>query len=253
MQYFRNLQYIDIAIYCNILQYQYIFPYLWPITHAIHNLARTLNVPSCQYYAANPRPAPAQEHARYTRVATLCTCPITTLLKPGTPRMCEYCDQLKYVPTQSPATACPVYAKPNSDTPSTCSDCVLYALIHQNTFVQRWNDVQTSLTTTRRQQIHPSLNYPQPVEHTTPPHDKGRPGVSVLATDTNTTQTWPNMFINLALTTHTLGGIRQVLMTTPASRLCTTTHISHPTLTLTMTHLHKLESLIQSIQDQILP
>ena len=37
-----------------------------PITHALHNLARTLNIPSCRHSITNPRPTPAQEHARYT-------------------------------------------------------------------------------------------------------------------------------------------------------------------------------------------
>ena len=102
-----------------------------PITHALHNLARTLNIPSCQHFTTNPLPTSDQEHARYTRAATICPCPITTLVKPGTPRMYEYCDQLKHILTQSPATACPAYAKPLSatDTPNTCSSCVLYALI----------------------------------------------------------------------------------------------------------------------------
>ena len=63
-----------------------------PITHALYNLVRTLNIPSCQHSISNLHPTPAQEHVRYTRAKTICLYPITTLVKPGTPRMCEYCD-----------------------------------------------------------------------------------------------------------------------------------------------------------------
>ena len=90
------------------------------------------------------------------------------------------------------------------------------------------------------------------MKHTTPSRDKGKPSDSVLAINTDNTQTSTKLFINLVLTTHTLEAIQHILTATPASRLCTTTHISHPTLPLTMTQLHNLNSLIQSIQDQTL-
>ena len=87
-----------------------------PNIHALHNFARTLNIPSCQHSIANPLPIPNQEHTRYTREITICPCPIATLPKPGTPRMCEYYDQLKNVLIYSPATFCPTCVKPLSDT-----------------------------------------------------------------------------------------------------------------------------------------
>ena len=40
---------------------------------------------------------------------------------------------------------------------------------------------------------------------------------------------------------------------TPAPNLYTTPHISHPTLPLPLTHLHRLHSIIQSAQDQTMP
>ena len=58
------------------------------------------------------------------------------------------------------------------------------------------------------------------------------------------------MFINLALTSHTLETIQQILTATPATNHCTTKHISHPILTLTMTQLHSLNGLIQANLDQ---
>ena len=136
--------------------------------------------------------------------------------------MYEYCDQIKHVLTQSPVTACPACAIPLSatDTPHTCSRCVLYALIHQNTFAHRWNDIQTTLTTTRHQQIHPSFNDPQPVKHTTPPRNNGRHSDSAIAINTTNTQTSTKLILNLVLTTHTINTIQQILTATPALRLC---------------------------------
>ena len=56
------------------------------------------------------------------------------------------------------------------------------------------------------------------------------------------------MVVTLALPSHTLEAIQQVL-TAPG----TTSYLSHPTLPLTMTHLHLVHGLIQSSQDQPLP
>ena len=91
------------------------------------------------------------------------------------------------------------------------------------------------------------------MRHTTPPRHKDTPSDSTTAITTANTQTTTRMVINLVPTTHTLHAIQQILIATPASRLCTTTHISHPTLPLSLTQLHKLNSDIQSIQDQPLP
>ena len=223
-----------------------------PLTHAIHNLACTLNIPSCQYYLANPRPTDVMQHARYIRAATICPCPVTKITNPGTPRMCEYCDLLHQVIRKSPTNDCPACAMPHTDANdlSTCLLCVLYALVHQNTFDQRWNDIQTSLTATRQQKVHSSLIYPKPVKNATPPRDKGRPSVLVLATKTDTTQTRTNIVINLTLTARTLGAIQQILRAIPTTNQCTIKHISHPALTLTMTQLHSLNGLIEVNLDQ---
>ena len=162
--------------------------------------------------------------------------------------MCEYCDQLKHVLTQSPVTACPARARPffATDTPHTCSRCLLYALIHQNTFAQRWNDIQHMLTTTRPQQLHASLNTPQPVKHTSPPQDKEDPSVSDIPPKTATTRTHPTMIVDLAISSHTLEAIQQFMTATPAM------HISHPTWPLTLTQLHRFNGLVHSSQDQVI-
>ena len=88
------------------------------------------------------------------------------------------------------------------------------------------------------------------MKHTTPSRDKGKPSVSVVPLTTDTFRTRPNMFINLALTSHTIEAIQQVLTATPVTNHCTTTHISYPTLMLTMTQLYSLNGLVQANLNQ---
>ena len=45
---------------------------------------------------------------------------------------------------------------------------------------------------------------------------------------------------------------RHILIASPASHQCTTMHISHPTMALTMAHLHSFNGIIQSSQNQTL-
>ena len=118
--------------------------------------------------------------------------------------MCKYCDQLQHVLIPSPVTACPVCARPlfATDKPHICSRRVLYALIHQNTFANRWNDIQTASTATRPTQLHPSLNSPPPVPHIKPPRDRGNPSVAVLPITPAITRKRPKMITNLALTNY---------------------------------------------------
>ena len=58
------------------------------------------------------------------------------------------------------------------------------------------------------------------------------------------------MIVDLALTSHTHEAIQQVLTATPAAHHCTTTHISHPTVPLTMTHVYSLHRLLQEKLDR---
>ena len=110
------------------------------------------------------------QHEWYTRATTVCPCPVLRVSTPGHPHMCEYCYLIRYVLTKSPTNDCPTCASPYPDDgiPSTYASCIIFALIHQNTFAERWNDIQNSLTPTQQQQLHPSLNNPQPDLHAVP-------------------------------------------------------------------------------------
>ena len=225
-----------------------------PLTHSLHNLARTLNIPSCQHSVDNPRPTDAQQHARYIRAATIYPCLVTNIDKPGTPCMCEYCDLLQHVIRKSPTNDFLACAMPHTDanTLSTCSVYVLYALIHQNTFAQRWNDIQTAVTTAQRIQINASLNSPQRMECATPPRGRGIPIRSDVPTDTVTNQPSTHMSVNLALSKTTLGMIRQILITPPATHRCAREYIPHLAMPITKERLVTLRGVIRSGTDELL-
>ena len=168
--------------------------------------------------------------------------------------MCEHCNLLRHLITKSHTKTCPACASPHagSDTTSTCPKCVVCALLYQNTFDQRWTDIQTAANTTRPAQIYPSLNSPQPMAGAPDPGNRGRPNASVLATGTEPTPPSTHTTVNLALTKHTLDQIHQVLLTNTTSVQCPTIHIPHPTMTLPTTELFQLQGILQSGTDHAL-
>ena len=226
-----------------------------PLTHALHNLARTLNVPLCQHFLTNLCPTVAQQHDHYIRAATICPCPVIKIIKPGTPHMCEYCDLLQPVIRKSPTNDSPACALPLTDahTLFACSICILYALIHQNTFAQRWTTVQTTVPTTRNVQIHASLHSPQRMECATPPRKRGIPIQSDIPIATVNTPPSTHMSVNLTLTETTRGTISQILTMQPATHRCTRVHIPHPVMPITTGHLVKIQGIIRSGSEEQLP
>ena len=104
-----------------------------PLTHALHFVARTLNIPSSQHSIANPRPTATQQHQRYIRAAAVCPCPILNVSTPGNPLICEHCALLRHVITKLSTDDCSVCASPHIDEgcSSTCTSCIIFALIRQ--------------------------------------------------------------------------------------------------------------------------
>ena len=66
-----------------------------PLTHTVHNVARSLNIPSSHYSLANPLPTDSQLYSRYIRATIICPCPALLIAAQGTPRMCEHCNILR--------------------------------------------------------------------------------------------------------------------------------------------------------------
>ena len=215
-----------------------------PLTHALHFVARTLNIPSSQYSIANPRPPTTKQHERYTRAATVCPCPVLKVSTPGYPHMCEYCDLLRHVLTKSPTNDYPVCASPhpNEESPNTCADCVIIALIHQNTFATRCTDMQRNMEPTWHSQLHPSLNSPQPGNSASPSQDHGTFPVSVHVPTPTSTTSAVRPVITLVLPPHTHVEVQTVLTVNPSSPICTRIHIAHPVLPLTLKNLHSLHN-----------
>ena len=124
----------------------------------------------------------------------------------------------------------------DANTLSTCFVYVLYALVHQNAFSQRWNDIQTAVTTD--------------MECATPPRGRSIPIRSDVPTDTVTNQPSTHMSVNLALPKTTLGTIRQILIAPPATYRCAREHISHLAMFITKERLVTLQGVIRSGTDE---
>ena len=152
--------------------------------------------------------------------------PVTMVDRTGTPCMCKYCDLLRHVLTQSSRNACSSCASPYTGTehPIIYSGCVVYALIHQNTFSQRWNEIQLIVTAIPSVQTHPSINSSHSIEETIPPRRQGILRFSSLATTTDSPQPLTRMTVNLITPPYTLEEIRQILTATPTSHQYTNVH-----------------------------
>ena len=206
------------------------------LTHVLHFVARTLNIPSSQKSIANPHPTTTQQHDRYTRAATIYPCPILKVSIPGYPHMCEYCALLRHVLTNSHTNDYPLCASPhpNERIPTTCTSCVVFALIRQKLFVERWNDIQHRLVPAHQSQLRPSLNSSQSGNSALPTRQHGTSPLSNQAPTPAPTSVVVRIYINFILSLQTYVKIQKVLTTNPSSPLCTMIHIAHPVLPLTM-------------------
>ena len=155
--------------------------------------------------------------------------------------MCEYCTLLRYVLTKSQTNDCPACAslQPDEGIPSACASCVVYALINQNIFAERWNEMQHALAPAQQPQIYPSINGPQP-------------GLRPSSLKTHRASPPTHRAINLDLTERKLAKIRHVLTVTPNSNNCINVHIIYPTIPLLTKHLHKLQGMVRSGMDHTL-
>lgn len=88
--------------------------------------------------------------------------------------MCEYYNLFRLIirhtlATPHPNISCGVYAITNDviSPQLACPGYIVYALIHQHTFLQRWNDVQATITPSPPLQTHRYIDSPIPVTSTT--------------------------------------------------------------------------------------
>ena len=187
-------------------------------------------------------PTATQQHKRYIRAAAVCPCPILKVSTPGNPHMCEHCALLRHVITKLSTDDCPACASPYTDngSPSTCASCIIFALIHQNTFVERWNDMQHGLAPDRSSQLHPSLNSPQPDHSVSPAQTYGASPESTNVLQLASSASVIRHCTNLVLSPHTHIEIQTVQTSNPSSPLCTKIHLDYPTIPLMVKNLHSL-------------
>ena len=158
--------------------------------------------------------------------------------------MCEHCALLRHVITKSSTNACPACASPHSDDgiPSTCTGCVIFAIIHQNTFAERSTELQHNLAPAQPSQLHPSLNSPQPGHRASPAQTYGASTESSPVLQPASPASVIRHCTNIVLPLHTHTEIRQVLTSNPSSPKCTNIHLDHPTMPLPMKNLHSLHN-----------
>ena len=148
--------------------------------------------------------------------------------------MCEYCALLRHVLTKSPINDCPACASPHSDSgrPSICVSCVVFC-VNSSTHICRTIESQ-------QPQLHPSLNNPHPGFTVSPTHQYDASSLSLEKPKPDSTSPVLRNPFNLELLSHIQQAVQQVLASNTSSNLCTTVHISHPVLPLTMKNLHSL-------------
>ena len=108
----------------------------FPLTHALHNIASTLNIPSSQHLLAKPLPTVTQQYKRYRRAATICPYPPRSDTSQK-PRMCDQCillrsQKLRYSPILANHNPCGACNLPSNTipTPQPYPACVVYALLY---------------------------------------------------------------------------------------------------------------------------
>ena len=125
-------------------------------------------------------------------------------------------------------------------TPHPCSTCIVYALLHQNTFLKRWDDITATAPPASPLQAHRSIHHPTPTPYALPIHMHHSP-----ATTTPLLRHVSQPLIDLTLTAHTIAAIEAVLPVDNPTLPTAHIHITHPTIPLTIGQLRHLRACLQ--------
>ena len=121
-----------------------------------------------------------------------------------------------------------------------CSGYIIYVVLHQNIFLQRWHDIQDALRLAPPLQTHRSIHSPAPVISTiTSHHHSGTLNLSPLSYAPS-----PRHIINLTLNEHTVIAIDKILAETTAHDNARV-HLSHPQVPPKLSHLGYLQTTIR--------
>ena len=122
-----------------------------------------------------------------------------------------------------------------------CPGCIDHALLHQNTFLQRWYDVHDTFRPTPPLQQHRSIHSPDPILGSgISCHLAGTPTPSTLSTKPT-----PRQVIDLTLHQHADNEIAAVFARSTADPSAMV-HLSHSRMPLTLPHLRRLRITLRS-------
>ena len=160
--------------------------------------------------------------------------------------MCENCPPLWTARTTTTATPlhlrrCHAYALPMDVTPphTVCPGCIVYALLHQNTLLQRWQDIHDTLRPTPPIQQHRFIHSPDPILG--PGISGNLAGTSTPPTHSNTPT--PRQVIDLTLHQHADNEIVAVFARSTADTSAMV-HRYHSHMALTLRHLRRLRIIL---------
>ena len=131
--------------------------------------------------------------------------------------MCEHCALLPHVITKSSTDDCPACKSPHTDEgcSSTYASYIIFALIDQNTFAERWNGMQHNLAPAQSSQLHPSLSSPQSGHSASPAHTYSTYPGSTHVSQPAYSASVIRHSITLVLLSHTHMEIQKVLTSNP--------------------------------------
>ena len=162
--------------------------------------------------------------------------------------MCEHCPLLRTARTQTTSTTrslrqCHACALPMDDTPphTVCPGCIIYALLHQNRFIQRWHDIHDTPRPIPPLQQHHSIHNPNAV------HLDGAP-IPPMPFPTPP----PRQVIDLTLYPHATNEIATVFARSTTANSAQV-HLSHPHIHITIYHLRRLNLTLQPNDTHHLP
>ena len=169
--------------------------------------------------------------------------------------MSEHCPLLRTARTQTTSTPIPLRqchacALPMDDIPphTVCPGCIIYTLLHQNTFLQRWYDIQDTLRPTPPLQQHHSIHSPTSV--LVPGSSCHLDGAPIPPMPFPTPP--PRQVIDLTLHPHATNEIAAVFARSTAANSAQV-HLSHPHIPITIGHLRRLHLTLQPNDTHHLP
>ena len=166
--------------------------------------------------------------------------------------MCEHCDLLRSARHRSGSSSttpnpplvsprlCGAYSNPD-DTSShdlACSSCVVYALLHYNTFRIRWNSIQVARPPTTPTQVHRSIHSPTSGQGLSSSQQHRRTTMPPTPTPSPCHTSRPTT--NFTLPPHITQEMDTFIQAAPNAHNSNTVHLPHPTMSFLLSHVRAI-------------